>query len=120
MEQTSIFDVVRDEEPEKDDYQKAQDYFSRNWRFFDALIRGARVMERRMGKVSARGLIEFARWYRWLGNDGMYELLGCFSGVRVEGDDVAAIPNAYSAYLTRVFEAEGMNVTKARSKMDKR
>lgn len=120
MGQASLFDDVTDVDGEKpkSNYEKAQEYFARNPYFLSSIMRAAKVMESRCGKVSARFLVEFARWLRFIGWSGMEELLGCFSGIRVDGEDVAAIPNAYSAYLTRVLEAEGIKVTKAKSEMD--
>ena len=98
--------------------ERAESYFDSNPELVDAMRRAARVMESRCGKVSARFLVEFARWLRFVGWSGMEELLGCFSGLHVAGDDVAAMPNAYSAYLTRLLEADGVKVTKAKSVMD--
>lgn len=98
--------------------ERARAYFDANPELLSAMRRAARVMESRCDKVSARFLVEFARWLRFMSWEGMEELLGCFSGIRVSGDDVAAMPNAYSAYLTRLLEADGVNVTKARSVMD--
>ena len=115
MYQPSLFDKG---DEKKSNYEKAKEYFDRNPAFLDALRRAARVMERKCGKVSARFLIEFARWLRFIGWSGMEELLGCFSRLRLEGDDVAAIPNAYSAYITRVLESDGFSVTKSKSVMD--
>lgn len=98
--------------------ERAESYFDANPELLDAMRRAARVMESKCGKVSARFLVEFARWLRFVGWSGMEELLGCFSGLHVAGEDVAAMPNAYSAYLTRLLEADGVKVTKARSVMD--
>ena len=112
MTQMSLF------EEEDESLVKAREYFDRNPRFLDALLSAARVMERIHGKVSARFLIEFARWLRFLDWDGMRALLECFRGVVVVGEDMAAIPNAYSAYLTRYLESRGVSVTKAKSRMD--
>ena len=119
MEQASLFDDMGEVRGEKkSSYERAKEYFDRNPEFLDAMRRAARVMEAKCGKVSARFLVEFARWLRFIGWSGMEELLGCFSRIRVAGEDVAAIPNAYSAYLTRVLEADGVKVTKKRSVMD--
>ena len=99
---------------------RAKEYFERNRALLMGFEMAAGVMQRRMGKVSARGLLEFARWYRRLGNDGMYEMLTCFECVgHINGEDVAAMPNAYSAYLTRHLEGLGYDVTKATSRMDR-
>lgn len=98
--------------------ERAEAYFDENPELLYAMKRAARVMESKCGKVSARFLVEFARWLRFVGWSGMEELLGCFSGLHVAGDDVAAMPNAYSAYLTRLLEADGVKVTKSRSVMD--
>lgn len=100
-------------------YLRAKEYFERNPAFLRGVEMAAGVMQRRMGKVSARGLMEFARWFRRLGTDGMYELLSCFEVVgHINGEEVAAMPNAYSAYLTRHLEELGYDVTKAKSRMD--
>lgn len=113
MMQPSLFDA---DKPTLEDQARA--YFEQNVPLMLAFKDAARVMQARNGKVSARFLVEFARWLRFIGPDGMQELLGCFRGVVVRGEDVAAIPNAYSAYLTRALEDEGIRVTKARSVMD--
>ena len=116
-EQMDLFGI----EPEPQEptlLDKARAYFDDNGPLMRSFVQAARVMQRRNDKVSARFLVEFARWLRYIGPDGMYELLRCFDGVVVQGEDVAAIPNAYSAYLTRVLEDEGIAVTKARSVMD--
>lgn len=118
---TQIGSIVSDNEADghKSTLQeRAEAYFDANPAFLAALRDAAKVMERRCGKVSARFLMEFARWLRFVGLEGMDELLGCFYGLHVSGDDVAAMPNAYSAYLTRLLEADGVNVTKSRSVMD--
>lgn len=99
-------------------YEEAKAYFDENRQFLSSLKRAAGVMQNRTGKVSSRFLVEFARWLRFMSFDGMVELLDCFRGVVVKGTEVAAIPNAYSAYLTRVLEEDGFKVTKAKSKMD--
>lgn len=100
------------------DEERAEAYFDKNPDLLAAFDAASEVMERHTGVVSARGLMEFARWYRKVGSKGMYELLECFEGVIVRGEDVAAMPNAYSAWLTRHFESNGRKVTKARSKLD--
>lgn len=105
-------------DPQSRLYEEAKAYFDENRPFLSSLKRAAGVMQRHNGKVSTRFLVEFARWLRFMGYDGMMELLECFQGVVVKGTDVAAIPNAYSAYLTRLFERDGFKVTKAKSKMD--
>lgn len=110
--------VVEVPEREMTLQERAEAYFEANPALLAAMSRAAGVMERRCGKVSARFLVEFARWLRFVGFDGMTELLGCFSGLHVAGEDVAAMPNAYSAYLTRLLEAAGVRVTKSRSVMD--
>lgn len=117
MEQMNLFDMQGD--PDKRSLlERAKAYFDENVPLLLAFKDAGRVMQRESGKVSARFLVEFARWLRFIGPEGMYELLSCFEGVVVRGEDVAAIPNAYSAYLTRVLEDEGISVTKARSVMD--
>ena len=99
--------------------EQAAAYFDRNEPFLKGIERAAGVMQHRIGKVSARGIMEFARWYRRLGDDGMREMLDCFSGVfRIEGEDVAAVPNAYSAYITRYLGDRGYDVARSRSVMD--
>lgn len=98
--------------------ERAEAYFDCNPAFLSAIERAAGVMQRRCEKVSARFIIEFARWLRFMSWDGMVELLECFSALHVVGEDVAAIPNAYSAYITRHLETRGYAVTKARSVMD--
>ena len=104
---------------ERDDiYTKSRLYYQRNPELLEAHVRAARVMEHYNRKVSARFLTEFARWLRFLGWQGMYELLDCYRGVVVRGEDVAAIPNHTSAYLTRYLESQGVNVTKSKSRMD--
>ena len=114
-------DYVRPTEMTGDElYESAKRYFDNNQELMDSIVRAARVMERKNGKVSARFLVEFARWLRRVGWSGMEELLGCFAWVHVNGEDVAAIPNSYSAYVTRYLEARGFEVTKSRSKMDSR
>jgi len=113
MEQMNLFEESGDELTER-----ARAYFDENPALLKAFERAAGVMQRRYGKVSARFLVEFARWLRFMGPLGMEELLACFTGIVVQGEDVAAIPNAYSAYVTRVLEGDGFSVTKARSKMD--
>ena len=110
--QLSLFD-------EREDIaRKAQEYFDENPRLLAAFEDAADVMQRLNGKVSARFLVEFARGLRFIGYDGMGRLLDCFSGIVVMGEDVAAIPNAYSAWLTRHLEQRGNKVTKARSRLD--
>lgn len=99
-------------------WERAEAYFDDNPAFLSAIERAAGVMQRRCEKVSARFIIEFARWLRFMSWDGMMELLECFSALRIVGEEVAAIPNAYSAYITRYLESKGYAVTKARSVMD--
>lgn len=99
---------------------EAQDYYARNPELLNAHIRASEVMQRIYGKSSARFLTEMARWGRFLGTDGLLELIDCYSGVLVDGDDSPAVPNSTSAYLTRVLDAHGHKVTKARSRMDER
>lgn len=104
----------------KDIYAAARDYYEKNPALLDAHIRAARVMEHYRGKVSARFLTEVARWARFLGRNGLSELISCYAWVSVNGDDVAAVPNSTSAYLTRVLEEKGFKVTKSHSRMDDR
>lgn len=105
-------------ESRSDAYEAAERYYRRNPALLEAHERAAEVMQRLCGKVSARFLTEFARWMRFIGPEGMHELLSCYEGVVVKGDPVAAVPNATSPYLTRVLERLGLKVTKARSVMD--
>lgn len=116
--QRSLFDATTSVGARPSLQERAEAYYRDNPELLHAMRRAARVMERRCGKVSARFLTEFARWLRFMGWEGMSELLGCFSGLHVAGEDVAAMPNAYSAYLTRLLEADGVNVTKSRSVLD--
>lgn len=110
--QLSLFDE------RKDIYKESYEYYKRNPRLLEAHVKAAQVMMRYHGKVSARFLTEFARWLRFMGVEGMLELLECYRGIVVKGEDVAAIPNHTSAYLTRYLAEQGFNVTKARSRMD--
>lgn len=105
-------------ESRNDAYEAAERYYQKNPALLEAHKRAARIMQERCGKVSARYLTEHARWMRFVGPDGMRAINECYDGVIVQGDPVAAVPNATSPYLTRVLEAEGLKVTKAKSVMD--
>lgn len=83
--------------------EEAASYYHRNKDLLGAHVRASRVLSDNGVKTSARFLTEFARWMRMLGPDGMHELLGCYEGVVVRGEEKAAIPNATSAYLTRLL-----------------
>lgn len=84
-------------------HDEAKAYYERNIDLLMAHIMASRVLSDHEVKTSARFLTEFARWMRMLGQDGMRELLDCYEGVVVRGEEKAAIPNATSAYLTRLL-----------------
>lgn len=102
---------------------QAEDYASRNPQLTDAMIRASRVLSDNGIRTSARFLCEFVRWLRKFGPEGMLELLSCFDGLNIYGNDDYALPNAISAYYTRVLARAnegypGFRITMAASKLD--
>lgn len=102
---------------------QAEGYAERNPGLTNALIRASRVLSDHNIRTSARFLCEFVRWLRKFGEPGMRELLDCFGDLDVYGNDEYAIPNAVSAYYTRVIARAnegypGFKITMTPSKLD--
>lgn len=98
----------------------ARSFFQRNQTLLIACTKAGKVANRVGRKASARQMIEVTRCIKQLGGyQNFLEFARCFECVTVERDsDEIAIPNAYSAYLTRVLKRAGVEVTKGRSKLD--
>lgn len=102
---------------------QAEEYAARNPQLTSAMIQASRVLSDNGIRTSARFLCEFVRWLRKFGPDGMQELLACFEGLNIYGNDNYALPNAISAYYTRVLAKAndgypGFRITMAPSKLD--
>lgn len=107
----------------EDMLRQAERYAERNPDLTAALIAASRVLSDHGIRTSARFLCEFVRWLRKFGESGMRELLECFEGLDVYGNDDYAIPNAVSAYYTRVIakanrDYPGFKITVTPSKLD--
>ncbi len=98
----------------------AKAFFSRNHDLMDACLSAGTVANRHGRVASSRQMVELTRAIRQLGGwQNFREFASCFAGIDWERDgDAYAIPNAYSAYLTRALEDGGVDVTKSRSKLD--
>lgn len=98
----------------------ARHFFEANPELLRAFNAAGHVANGYGRKVSARQLVELTRCIRQLGGmTTFYRVVQCLDGIRWEGEgDPYAIPNAYSAYLTRELADDGVEVTRAASKLD--
>lgn len=100
-------------------FWEAELFYRKNGDLLSAHVAAAKVFNRAGLPASARALSELVRLISMVGIDGVSELASIYSEVEWEREDPIKLPNHYSAWLSCFFEAQGFDVSKAKSVMDK-
>lgn len=99
-------------------FWEAELFYQRNGDLLAAHKQAAAVFNRAGLPASARSLSELVRLISMVGIDGVTELASIYSEVEWEREDPIKLPNHYSAWLSCFFQAQGFDVSKAKSVMD--
>lgn len=99
-------------------FWEAELFYRKNGDLLAAHKQAARIFNEAGLPVSARVLSELVRLISMVGIDGVSELASIYSQVEWEREDPIKLPNHYSAWLSCFFQAQGFDVSKAKSVMD--